>query len=118
MSWDTPLWTIGGKGLYVNSDTGWQVSSGDAEIHVLKSDETTIHDLGRESTRRTWRGVVRTKTTRDQLTALVGHNTSYDTPYPGDSGSCRVMSIGAKSIEDTSEPTVPKYQVTIELLER
>lgn len=38
MAWGTPLWSLGGVGIYVNSDTGWIGSSGDAEMHILESD--------------------------------------------------------------------------------
>jgi len=119
MGWGTPLWSLGGHGIYVTSDTGWQSESGDAEHHVLESDETTIHDVGRPGDRRTWRGLVVNQAVRDSLNGHVGNNLTYITPMVGDiTGTCRLMSLSGKSVEDTGTPTTPKWTITVELLKR
>ena len=121
MAWATPLWSLGGYGFYVNpgGDTGWVVDSGDAEHHVLESDETTIHDVGRPSERRTWRGLVVGYANRNGLNSIVGNNVTYITPMDGDTtGTCRVLGISGKSQPDVSDPTEPKWNITVELLRR
>ena len=121
MAWGTPLWSLDGHGIYVEpgGDTGWMVESGDAEHHVLESDETTIHDVGRPSARRTWRGLIRTYAIYNSLNSIVGNNVTYVSPMTGDTtGTCRVLKISAKSVGDIAELLVPKWHVTIELLRR
>lgn len=119
MGWGAPLWSLDGNGIYVTDDTGWNTESGDAEHHVLESEETTIHDVGGPSSRRTWRGLVVGQATRNALVALRGRNVTYITPMVGDiTGSCRVMSLVAKSVQDTGDVTTPKWTVTAELMER
>ena len=121
MAWATPLWSLGGYGVYVEpaGDTGWVVDSGDAEHHVLESDETTIHDVGRPSERRTWRGLVVGYAARNGLNSIVSNNVTYISPMDGDTtGTCRVLRISGKSIGDITDPTEPKWHVTIELLRR
>lgn len=119
MGWGTPLWSLGGHGIYVTGDTGWNAQSGDAEHHVLESDETTIHDVGRPSDRRTWRGLVVNQATRDALIGHVGNNMTYVTPMVGDiTGTCRIMSASGKSVQDTGTATTPKWTITVELMKR
>ena len=119
MAWPTPLWSLGGNGIYVTDDTGWLSQSGDAEHHVIESNETTIHDVGRPGDRRTWRGLIVGQSVRDALNALVGSNPTYITPMVGDiTGTCRLMGLAAKSVQDTSTPTTPKWTITAELLKR
>lgn len=74
--------------------------------------------MGKDSLRRTWRGLVRTKASRDALVALVATNVAYVTPYAGDSGTCRVLNVSGRSVTDTREPLVTKYQMTAELMQR
>lgn len=116
MAWPTPLWTVGGVKFYVINDTGWGGSSGDAELHVLDADETTIHDVGRESLRRAWQGLARTQATMNSLKSLIGTNVAYDTPF--DSGNCRVMDVKGRSVYDSQEPSVAKYNATVEMVQR
>lgn len=120
MAWATPLWSISYGGqtfqMYVDSDTYWQRESGDAELHVLHSNETTVHKVGRPSDTRTWRGLVVTKAMLKKLQDMVGYNCSFATPY--DSGQCRIMSYAPRQVFDAKEPTVAKYQVTVELMYR
>lgn len=121
MGWAAALWSLGGYDIYVEpeGDTGWVVDSGDAEHHVLESNETTIHDVGRPSERRTWRGLVVGQADRDGLNSIVGNNVTYITPMVGDiTGTCRVLRINAKSKGDVTAPTTPIWHVTIELLRR
>lgn len=122
MGWATPLWSLGGYDIYVapDGDTGWIVDSGDAEHHVLESDETTIHDVGRPSARRTWRGLVVGNADRAGLLSIVGNNVTYVTPMVGDiTGTCRVMRIpSCKSVGDVTNPTTAIWRITIELLRR
>lgn len=121
MAWAGALWSLGGYDIYVEptGDTGWVVESGDAEHHVLESDETTIHDVGRPSARRTWRGLVVGQAAYAGLLSIVGNNVTYVSPMTGDTtGTCRVMRLNAKSVADVSDLLTPKWKATIELLRR
>jgi len=119
MAWPTPLWSITGSDtayIYVNSDTYWQRDSNDAELHVLGSNETTVHEVGMESDRRIWRGLVRDKAMLKKLRGLVKKNCSFSGPY--DSGSCRVMNVKPQQVPNVSDINVGYYRVTVELMHR
>lgn len=121
MAWDAPLWSLGGIGIYVapDGDSGWQGDSGDAQFHVLHSHETTVHDVGQGSATRQWRGLVRGQANFAALEAMRGRNVAYVTPMTGDtSGTCRVINVQGRSMENLSELLTSYFRVTVDLMER
>lgn len=107
-------WTIDGNRIYVEKDTGWQSERRQAEIDVLDSSKTIIHDSGRPSYKRSIQFVVFSGYAANILPLQDAASSYTLVSDQGSEGSVFVKSLEPERLQAINYDT-PVYRVTMEM---
>lgn len=106
-------WTIAGKRIFVEKDTGWQTQPRQGKIDVLDSNQTIIHGAGRPSYTRTLVFIVFSGYEADIL-PLADNTAKALISDQGAQGDVIITNLRGDRLQDIKR-TTPVYRITMEI---
>lgn len=114
----TPLWSLGGIGIYVDDDTGDGAEAIYGQIQILGAVGTTLHYAGAKDHIRTIKFHVYTEADWDQLTAAADADANVAlVSDQGAQGNYRIFKMTGDRVQAENYPDVWMYG-TAELMKR